>query len=343
MTVYNGLPHLPEAIESVLGQTFTDFQFVIVDDASTDGSVECIRSYSDSRIHLLSNKVNLGQTRSLNRGLGLARGEFIARLDADDVCVATRLEKQMRIFRTRSDLAVLGTWMYDIDASGVKTGLVSRRWDEAGTYLAWLLLEICPLWHSTVMFRRDAILEVGGYDEAFRIAQDYDLWIRLALRRRYASVIPEPLVMCRRHRGQQTVINEEIHRIEVETAHERMVRACWSGGDVRHLCLLLRCDDAFWHETRSREDISAALLALEMAVWGLKSRLALTDSEFESFKEVLYRRLGLGVRLGAKVARWPAVVLYPVLFGLSPLLIPGVRRDLRELRSAVRIMLSRVT
>lgn len=343
MAVYNGMPYLPEAIESVLQQTFSDFEFIVVDDASTDGSVECVRSYSNSRIRLTRNEINLGQTRSLNRGLALARGEFIARLDADDVCAATRLETQTRTLRARSDVAVLGTWMYDIDAKGATTALVSRRWHDAGTYLAWLLLEICPLWHPTVMFRREAVLGVGGYGEEFRIAQDYDLWIRLALRRRYGAVVPEPLVMCRRHRAQQTVINEAIHRREVELAHERMVRACWPRGDVRRLGLFLRCDDAFWREARSRRDVSSALLAVEGMTRAVKSRLGLSDHEFTNFTRIIYRRLGLGVRLGVKMARWPAMVLYPVLFGLSPLLIPGVRRDLRGVRSAVRLVLSRMT
>lgn len=343
MTVSNGMPYLREAIESVLGQTFTDFEFLIVDDASTDGSGECVASYRDPRIRLLHNERNLGQTRSLNRGLEFARGGYVARLDADDVCLTTRLERQVGVLCARPDIAVLGTWMYDIDAGGARTALVSRRWDDAGTYLAWLLLEICPLWHPTVMFRRDLVLEVGGYDESFRIAQDYDLWIRLALRRYWGAVVSEPLVLCRRHGRQQTVVSEAIHLCEVETAHERMVRACWADGDARRLGLLLRCDDAFWRETRSRTEVAATLVAVERLAKDLRSRLDLSAREFASLRRVLYRRLGLGVRLGAKVAAWPAVVLYPILFGLSPLLIPGVRRDLRGLRSRVKLMLSRVT
>lgn len=343
MAVYNGMPHLREAIDSVLGQTFTDFEFLIVDDASTDGSGECVASYRDPRIRLLRNERNLGQTGSLNRGLETARGGYVARLDADDVCLASRLERQVNVLRARRDVAVLGTWMYDIDVGGARTALVSRQWEDAGTYLAWLLLEICPLWHPTVMFRRDAVVEVGGYNESFRIAQDYDLWIRLALRRRWGAVVPEPLVLCRRHGGQQTVVNEAVHRREVETAHDRMVLACWPHGNARSLGLLLRCDDAFWRETLTRVEVAATLVAVDGLTRALRARLGLSDREFANLRRVLYRRLGFGVRLGTKVAAWPAVVFYSVLFGFSPLLIPGVRRDLRGLRSRVKLMLSRVT
>jgi glycosyltransferase involved in cell wall biosynthesis len=343
MAVHNGLPYLREAIESVLDQSFVDFEFVVVDDASTDGSAECVASFRDSRIRLLRNVTNLGQTRSLNRGLQETRAPYVARLDADDVCLPSRLERQVQGLHARPDIAVLGTWMYDIDAAGSRTALVSRRWDDVGTYLAWLLLEICPLWHPTVMFRRAAVLEVGGYDESFRIAQDYDLWMRCALRRHWGAVLPEPLVLCRRHAGQQTVVRETAHRREVDVAHERMVAACCPGDDTRRLALLLRCDDAFWRETVSRGEVVATLRAVVRLTHHLASRLGLSAVEAARLRRGLYRRLGQGARFGARLGAWPAVAFYPVLFGLSPLLIPGLRRDLRGLRSRVRFLLSRVT
>src|SRR3972149_6665359 len=95
MAVYNGLPYLRQAIESVLTQSFTSFELLVVDDASSDGSVACVRSFNDPRVRLVCNERNLRQTASLNRGLELARGEYIARLDQDDLCAPDRLEKQV--------------------------------------------------------------------------------------------------------------------------------------------------------------------------------------------------------------------------------------------------------
>ena len=99
MTVYNGKNYLNEAIESVLCQTLTNYEFLIVDDASTDNSIEIINSYNDSRIKLLINKKNIGQTVSLNKGLAIAQGKYIARFDQDDVCLPKRLEEQVAFFK----------------------------------------------------------------------------------------------------------------------------------------------------------------------------------------------------------------------------------------------------
>ena len=107
MPVYNGLPYLREAIESVLCQTFTDFEFLIVDDASTDGSTDLIKSYGDSRIRLIRNEHNLGTSGSMNRGIELARSEYIARIDQDDVCLPERLREQLAFIESRPDLAIV--------------------------------------------------------------------------------------------------------------------------------------------------------------------------------------------------------------------------------------------
>ena len=107
MPVYNGLPYLPHAIESVLDQTFTDFEFLIINDASTDDSFACIRSYKDPRIRLVCNETNLGQTRTLNKGLELAQGPFIARLDQDDIAYPKRLAKQVAYLDANPEVALV--------------------------------------------------------------------------------------------------------------------------------------------------------------------------------------------------------------------------------------------
>ena len=124
MTVYNGLPYLPQAIESVLHQTFTDFEFVIIDDASTDASVQCIRHYADadSRIRLWCHARNLGQAASLNAGLALARAPYLARMDQDDICLSDRLRQQVNLLETQPRVAAVGTRMYWLRASGRVVG-----------------------------------------------------------------------------------------------------------------------------------------------------------------------------------------------------------------------------
>jgi glycosyltransferase involved in cell wall biosynthesis len=111
MPVYNGEKYLREAIDSIFNQTFTDFEFLIVDDGSTDNSVEIINSYQNSRINLVKNDKNEGLVYTLNRGLSLAKGEYIARMDCDDISLPERLKKQIDFLDSNSEIAVVGTWI----------------------------------------------------------------------------------------------------------------------------------------------------------------------------------------------------------------------------------------
>jgi len=118
MPVYNGERYLNEAVDSILGQTFTDFEFLIIDDASTDKTPEILRSYDDPRIRVVTNEENLGLSKSLNKGLALARGEFIARMDADDVSYPYRLQVQHEFMTQHPGAGVIGSWAEYIDRKG---------------------------------------------------------------------------------------------------------------------------------------------------------------------------------------------------------------------------------
>jgi hypothetical protein len=181
MTVYNGETHLREAIDSILRQSFGNFDFLIINDGSTDHTRELILSYDDPRIRLVDNERQLGQTRSLNRGLKLAEGELIARQDADDISEPERLERQVAFMKRRDEVALLGTWYRKIDGDGVVIG--NRELPCSWTQIRWSLLFICPFVHSSVMLRKSVLVEqIGFYDEAFAYAQDYELWSRIARR-----------------------------------------------------------------------------------------------------------------------------------------------------------------
>jgi hypothetical protein len=179
MAVHNGGPFLRESIESILGQTFTDFEFLIVDDGSSDGSRDVVRSYDDPRIRLIVNENNCGLPASLNRGLAQARGAYIARQDADDISEPYRLARQIDYLQRHHNIALLGTAYTKIDESGKAIG--HREMPLQHTRIRWCLLFFCPFAHTSVMFRHNAVLDrVGMYDESFSYAQDYDFWWRIA-------------------------------------------------------------------------------------------------------------------------------------------------------------------
>jgi len=196
MSVYNGRPYLNGAIQSITEQSYRDFEFLIIDDASTDGSNKILEKWrrQDSRIRIISHKVNRGLGYSLREGVIEARGDWIARMDDDDISVPDRLEKQVEFVRTYPETDVVGGWAIEIDEQGRQGRMRTHpiRHEEI-VRLIWT----SPLQHSTVFFRRDAIRRTGSYSATLRRRQDYDLWFRcVAGGLRFAN-IPEPLIYYR--------------------------------------------------------------------------------------------------------------------------------------------------
>ncbi len=179
MSVCNGEKYLHESIDSVLNQTYTNFEFIIINDGSNDGSLDILLKYQkkDNRI-LIVNQKNIGLTRSLNRGIKLAVGEYIARQDADDISAPSRLEKQLNYIKTRPELAMVGCLSNTFTTNGIVRKSRELKFSSAGIkqYLASRNL----LKHGAVMMRKSCLAKVGFYREFFYYSQDYDLWLRLS-------------------------------------------------------------------------------------------------------------------------------------------------------------------
>jgi glycosyltransferase involved in cell wall biosynthesis len=195
MPVFNGEKYLGQAIESILGQTFGDFEFLIVDDGSTDRSLEICRSYADPRIRLERNGANLGLITTLNRGIERAGGEFIARMDGDDISFPERLERQVRFLDENPGVGLCGTWYEKAFPDRTETVKPPAGDREIRFYLGFENVIL----HPSVMLRK-SLLETHGlrYDEACRYAEDYEFWCRCA-RHTKLAIIPEALVRYRCH------------------------------------------------------------------------------------------------------------------------------------------------
>lgn len=195
MSVYNGEAHLREAIDSILNQSFTDFEFIIVDDCSTDASLEIIRSFEDIRIKIINNEKNIGLTKSLNIALKQAGGKYIARQDSDDISLQHRLKKQLDYLEKHPGVVLLGTSIFAIDSNG---RISEKR--IAAPNPGKTLFEGNKFVHGSVMFKKDLLKEVGYYNELFKYSQDYELWLRIA--EHYdARNLTEPLYKLRVHSG----------------------------------------------------------------------------------------------------------------------------------------------
>ena len=190
MSVYNGEKFISEAIKSILNQTLTDFEVIVINDGSTDSTPEILKHFCDRRLRIIEQS-NKGLTMSLNRGIRAARGEFIARMDADDLSEPTRLARELEVLDGDTSLAVVGSWYTVIDNLGREIARCRRPGNML--WFTRMVGRVNPLCHGSVMMRRRAIEAVGLYEERIPYAQDYDLWLRMFSRGFRFQVIPEYL------------------------------------------------------------------------------------------------------------------------------------------------------
>jgi glycosyltransferase involved in cell wall biosynthesis len=224
MTVFNAGRYLEPSIRSILRQNFRDFEFLIIDDCSTDGSGELAETWArkDPRIRVIRNAANRGQTECLNQGLAHARGRWIARHDADDLAHPARLALQHQLTQSAPEIVLLGSNGRIIDEHDKLIGLLDAPLSQEG--ISWTAPFLNPFMHTSVMFRADVIRdEFGGYDNSYRIAQDYELWTRVISKHRSAN-LPQRLVCYRHLPTSMSKVWREQAFLEAEQVSDREAR-----------------------------------------------------------------------------------------------------------------------
>ncbi|PWB18335.1 glycosyltransferase family 2 protein, partial [Flavobacterium sp. HTF] len=213
MPVYNCELYIKETVDSILNQTFTDFEFLIIDDASTDKTVDIIKTYNDSRIKLIVKPVNTGYTNSLNYGLKIAKGEYIARMDGDDISFPERFAKQVSLLDANPEIILCGT-LYQIIGTE-KVCNHPLNYEE----IKVKLISGCYIAHPTVMFRKSVFESYNlQYDTNMEPAEDHELWSRLIFLGKVVN-IDEVLLWYRVHIKQTSIIsNEKQLKISKEVA-----------------------------------------------------------------------------------------------------------------------------
>jgi len=201
MPVYNVEPYVRESIESVLSQSFEDFELIIVDDGSTDGSLDVVRSFNDKRIKIIQNEKNMGLVYTRNKLVRESCGEFIAVLDSDDIATVDRLKIQYEFLKENPKYAVVGGWLKTIRSNGAHFGNVWRYITDPDQLPVRLLFGN-QIAHSAVMMRRN-ILDESPYKAEFPVGQDYDLWVRLSQKHKIIN-LPELFYYYRQHQNSVT-------------------------------------------------------------------------------------------------------------------------------------------
>jgi glycosyltransferase involved in cell wall biosynthesis len=219
MPAYNAAAFVDEAVGSILGQTFRDFEFIIIDDGSTDATASILKRYAalDGRIRL-HHQENLGLIAALNRGCRLARGEYIARMDADDISLPRRLERQLEYVERHPPIGIVGTWIYNIDGNGA----VKRAWrpPTKPKVLEWTHFFGVCVSHPTVLMRRRVLENLGFYRDGTAHVEDVDLWLRASSITAFGNV---PEILFKYRTWEESV--SHTHRRRARESHVRLLAA----------------------------------------------------------------------------------------------------------------------
>jgi len=314
MPVYNAAAHLREATESILAQTFADFELLVVDDGSSDDSVAVLRSHEDARLRLERNEHNLGLVATLNAAVRRATGRYIARMDADDVSLPTRLAEQVAYLDTHPEVSGVSVAYETIDEQnrGVSTDYGLHR-PVGPALVRWSLHFGSFFCHAASMLRREVFDALGGYDPAFVHAEDYELWLRAARRFRFDN-LPRVLYRVRLHDDNASGIHRETQQRNARRAQSRWI-ADFLGEEVSlaHAAILR---DAVAPETPADAVAAGGLLDRLCRAFVAKPEMTQSDRRLVR-ADAATRLAALAIASGR---RWPAAAARIGLIGcrLSP-------------------------
>jgi glycosyltransferase involved in cell wall biosynthesis len=201
LPVFNAEKYLKDSIESLFAQSFSDFELIIIDDCSTDNSFEILEGFSDPRIRLYRNDKNLRVVKTLNKGLELAQGKYIARMDADDIAHPERFQQQINYFDKNPDIDIVGTW---VQTFGTENDIMRAAVEHE--HIKVRLFFLNPMFHPAVMFKRESFLENDlWYEDYYNNAEDYGLWVKAIDKVKFAN-IPQILLKYRIHATNVSVL-----------------------------------------------------------------------------------------------------------------------------------------
>ena len=288
MAVYNGEKYLAEAIDSILGQTFRDFEFIIVDDGSTDRTIELLTSFAtrDERIRIIANEKNIGLAESLNSAIEIAQGELIARMDADDISLPDRFEKQVEFLSNHSTVRIIGGSLIQIDELGNKQGRLVPP--SSSSLIRWnmLLGNGIIASHPSVMMDKDFIQDLGGYGD-FRAAQDFELWSRTFDMDPFPITNLEDNLLYYRHHLQMNT--KQLSRVQENIAITTRLKT------IERLIGILVSQEVVLSYRHTRKDYSN--IVFDMQIWieiyrQFVQRFRPIDSDMKSIDREFFQRLG---------------------------------------------------
>jgi glycosyltransferase involved in cell wall biosynthesis len=289
MPVYNCRAFIEESISSILNQTFTDFEFLIIDDCSTDGTYEFLQKLTDPRIKLIAKTKNSGITTSLNMGLDLAKGEYIARMDGDDCSLPHRFQRQVDLLDHDRDIVLCGSWIGFINDDRVK------QYPSGPDEIEQTLFRQNPIAHPSVMYRQSVITDHAlKYDRSMEPSEDYDLWMRMSL---YGKIrnIPEVLLNYRDHNNQVSKLRSKEQKNKNIKIRSRILDRLYSGSSSFNI------NENIDFNSRNTEDNKKKFLLFENEIENLQKlnreknifKIRIFENHLEIVRTIVIRKFFL--------------------------------------------------
>ena len=294
--VYNGMPYLKDAIESTLNQTYKNFDYLIIDDLSTDESVACIKSYNDHRIKFIQNEKNLNTSDSFNKALSLINTEYIIRLDQDDISDINRIHKQIEFLESNKDISIISSWEKFIDKDGKFIMNFRGKIKNYGDFIAPILLGICPIWHPSIAFRKDDMIKIGGFDSKYARAEDFDVTSRFALNRFNASIIPEYLLSYRKHEASQSSLFDTKQIMVSNQIQLNALNYFIKDENIFLLQNFLLLNDVSNKSVLNKTNLIKIKILLNNLFLAIYDKQNLSSSEFKTLKYKIFARVGYGIK-----------------------------------------------
>lgn len=336
MLVYNGLPHLKEAIEGILNQSYKDFEFLIIDDASPDKNVvKFIKSYSDPRIRFIENKKNLGVSLTFNKALSLINTPYVIRADQDDISLSNRVEEQLSFLEKNPNISIVCSWEHIIDERGNRLYNAKSSIKNYGEFLAPILLGICPIWHPSIAFKTEDMINAGGFKIEYTRAEDFEVTTRIAIKRYDARIVQKFHLLQRQHQSSQS---KEFSKQMAEMSNriqEESIAFFINKEDAKKLAPFLRLKIDTNNNNFKTYILNLSVLLVEF-LNNIKNIQEMNEDEYYCLKKIIFKRIGYATKFLRFYRFLPSFLFKIIFYILSPLYITSFYKMLSKVHNNIR-------
>ena len=295
--VYNGSKYLDLAIQSIISQSYIHFEYLIVDDCSTDNSLEIIRSYHDDRIKLIRNESNQGTAKTINNALKHIFTEYVVRLDQDDISLPNRIQEQVSFMDLNKHISFASSWEKSIDSNGIHIRNYQKRINNYGDFLAPILAGLTPIWHPSLIIRTESLKSIGGFNNNLRRAEDFDVTCRLALDHHKGSIINKFHLLVRQHNEQQSIkFNPEMISI-ANAIHLQSIKTILQREPENLLIAYLRLELITNKNNINKSSFSLLSKEIDNLLKTVRISYTLSELEYRSLCRYICFRCGFGIHI----------------------------------------------